>query len=141
MSHLCTIDSVIVDLDALRCACDALGYRLIEGGKVRYYYGEGEECHYVIEFPDDHKCRKYNIGLQWRDDKQAYEIRMDNAMNGPVTPEGQYGGDTEEIKGELEQQYNYAVVMAEMDVSWEVREHTDEKGNITVIAKTQEGGY
>lgn len=140
MSHLTTVDSEVVDIEALAQGCDALGWELREGGKVVYYYGEGPECDYTIHFPVGHACKRYTIGLKWNEGSGVYDVLCDNAMNGPVTEEG-LGGMTPQILGELTQQYNYAVVLANKETSWGLEETTDDEGNIIMEFDVPEGGY
>jgi hypothetical protein len=112
MSHLTTIKTTFTDLDCLKQAVKALGWTLNQGGKVRYYYGEGQGCDYTINFnakeaaSEGLKNNKYNIGVNKQEDG-PYVLLHDNAMEGyRVLPKDQFDSITNDIISKLQQQYN-----------------------------------
>lgn len=115
MSHLCTIKTEIRDIQTLREACQALGWQLCEGGKVRYFYGKGQECDYTIEFNGVEKASyglekgKFNLGLV--KSGTGYEVLCDNAMSGSrMLAVDQQDEVTAGIMGKLKQAYAVAKV-------------------------------
>jgi hypothetical protein len=111
MSHLCTIHTQLKSIPDVASACTALGWTLYTGGRVRYYYGEGETCDYTITFggADASLASTYNLGLQRQPDG-TYKVLCDNSMRGPVRRDGTLAGETPRILSTLKHQYAKALV-------------------------------
>ena len=133
MSHLCEIAVEFRHIDAVRDACAALGWTLHQGGRVRSYVGTGEACAWTIELTTEASLRQtYNLGLRQAPDG-TYALLCDNAMRGPVTPVGQYAGETPRILGRLRQEYATAVLYAEAAMhGWQLDATQQPDGTRTV---------
>lgn len=120
MSHLCVVQTILKDPDALARACQRLGWQMRQGGKVRYYNGPADECDYTIELLGETSsygyelATVYNLGIKRQEDG-TYSILCDNAMG---TSQVEYDtnkqiGETPRILNTLRQAYSYAVLEAE----------------------------
>jgi hypothetical protein len=120
MSHLCIIQTILRDPDAIMRACHRLGWPATIGGKVRFYGGPSDECTYTVELGNEVSQwgRKlsdtYNMGIQRQQDG-TYSILVDNAMGCAEVERdtSKQIGETPRIVGAFLQAYNYAVLEAE----------------------------
>ena len=140
MSHLCTVQTIIRDPDALQRACQRLGWQFIVGGRARFYSGQAAECTYTIELGDEvsswgRKLREtYNIGIQRQQDG-TYTILIDNAIgtNAVERDTSKQIGETPRIVGALVQQYNYAILEAEAALAgYQLRSEVLQDGTISL---------
>jgi hypothetical protein len=112
MSKLISGDAKIADLDLVREAAKALGWRWAVTLPVLYYAGPGPVCdlivapHGELNRRGDDVGEKYSIGFQ--QDKATGKITMlhDNAMNGQEVysvESGQQDETTQRVVGKLKQ--------------------------------------
>lgn len=64
------------DLEALREAVEALGQRLQEGGRVRFWGGLSEPCDWVVPLPG-----RYDVGF--RQEGQTFVVVADSEVLSP----------------------------------------------------------
>lgn len=77
MSHITTIATRILSLDALEAAARELGGQLVRGKREQRSYQDGLACDHVIQLPD---CR-YEIGVvKTKDD--SYALAFDSYGQG-----------------------------------------------------------
>lgn len=104
MSHLVACKCVLRDdPELLERTCQTLGWEFHYGGRVRYYMGNGQECHYTIEFSDPRLSKTYNIGLTR--EGEGLRLHIDNSIHGPVLYDGSLGGRTPELIHMFSQEY------------------------------------
>jgi hypothetical protein len=105
------------DISCVKAACDELGYKLKDGGVVRYYYGQGEVCDYTIEFGRSDIAAKYNAGLK-KNSKGYYDFIIDNSIHGAIITDTRAnsdgkvrtGGKTTDLVNDLQTHYSINVV-------------------------------
>jgi len=83
MSHFATIQTQIKDIDALGCACDELGLRLVPDSTCRGYAGTVRQAAYAIKLrgpydiavdPSPDKDGTYGLTTDWWDGHVAKEV-------------------------------------------------------------------
>ena len=83
MSHFATIQTQIKDIDALGCACDELGLRLVPDSTCRGYAGTVRQAAYAIKLrgpydiavdPSPDKDGTYGLTTDWWDGHVAREV-------------------------------------------------------------------
>ena len=134
MSHLCTVTTIVRDIDALAKAVAKIGWQLHQGGQVRYYRGPADQCDYIIEMTTEPRLKeRYNIGLKRQEDG-SYKILCDNSMCGPVRPTNELAGETPRILETLEHEYNFAVFQAEAELNaWDVQYQEEEGVQVAYV--------
>lgn len=113
MSHVCTIDLEIKDLDSLAAACKELGLEMVRGQQTYRWYGRSVgdyplpqgfaeqdlgKCQHAIRIPGD--SRAYEIGVtERRDGRPGYTLLWDFFAGG-YGMEAKVGSDGDRLKQE-----------------------------------------
>ena len=97
MSHLTSITTQIISVQALQEACKALGLTLVEGGTVRDFFEAISSVDYHVSIPGS----KYAVGFQKQPDN-TFTIISDQDMlqDTPLGPN----------YARLKQEYSFAVI-------------------------------